>query len=152
MIVDRIDQLERYIAVLPGLDKAAAFVQDFWRNPRADGRYEIDGERIFANVSTYDTKDRDGAQFESHRKYVDLQAVICGEEAIGWAPLTDALTVTKEEFSKGGDIAFYTGETVIDTVLPAGTFALLLPQDAHMPCLYTGKERKVTKIIVKIAL
>lgn len=152
MIVDRIDQLERYIAVLPGLDKAAAFVQDFWRNPRADGRYEIDGERIFANVSTYDTKDRDGAQFESHRKYVDLQAVICGEEAIGWAPLTDALTVTKEEFSKGGDIAYYTGETVIDTVLPAGTFALLLPQDAHMPCLYTGKERKVTKIIVKIAL
>lgn len=151
MIVDRIDQLERYIAVLPGLDKAAAFVQDFWRNPRADGRYEIDGERIFANVSTYDTKDRDGAQFESHRKYVDLQAVICGEEAIGWAPLTDALTMTKEEFSKGGDIAFYTGETVIDTVLPAGTFALLLPQDAHMPCLYTGKERKVTKIIVKIA-
>lgn len=152
MIVDRIENLQQYTAVLPGLDKAIAFVQDFWRNPRADGRYEIDGERIFANVSTYDAKDRAGAQFEAHRKYADLQAVICGEEAIGWAPLTDALTETSEEFSKGGDIAFYTGETVVDTVLPAGHFALLLPQDAHMPCLYTGKNRKVTKIIVKIAL
>lgn len=152
MIVDRIENISAYSAVLPGLDKAAAFVQDFWKSPRADGRYEIDGTRIVANVSTYDTKDKAGAQFEAHRKYADLQAVICGEEAIGWAALTDALTETREEYSKGGDIAFYTGETVVDTVLPAGYCALLFPQDAHMPCLYTGKERKVTKIVVKIAL
>lgn len=152
MIVDRIENITKYNAVLKGLDKAAAFVQDFWKEPKADGRYEIDGDDIFANVSTYDTKDREGAQFEAHKKYVDLQAVICGEEAIGWAELTDDLTETKEEYSKGGDIAFYTGKTIIDTVLPAGHFALLFPQDAHMPCLYTGGDRKVTKIVVKIKL
>lgn len=152
MIVDKIENIDKYSALLPGLDRAAAFVQDFWKAPRADGRYEIDGERIFANVSTYDAKDREGAQFEAHRRYADLQAVICGEEAIGWAALDDTLTETREEYSKGGDIAFYTGACVVDTVLPAGYCALLLPQDAHMPCLYTGKERKVTKIVVKIAL
>lgn len=152
MIVDRIENIAKYAPVLEGLDKAAAFVQDFWKEPKADGRYEIDGDRIFANVSTYDTKDREGAQFEAHKKYVDLQAVICGEEAIGWAELSDNLTETSEEYSKGGDIAFYTGDIVVNTVLPAGHCALLFPQDAHMPCLYTGKDRKVTKIVVKIAL
>lgn len=152
MIVDKIENIGSYAPMMQGLDKAAAFVQDFLKNPQADGRYEIDGERIFANVSTYETKDREGAKFEAHKKYADLQAVIFGEEAIGWAGLDDKLTEVSEEYSKGGDIAFYEGETVIDTVLPAGYCALLFPQDAHMPCLYTGKDRKVTKIVVKIML
>lgn len=152
MIADKIENIGQYATLLSGLDKAAAFVQDFMKNPKADGRYEIDGDKIFANVSTYETKDREGAKFEAHKKYADLQAVIVGEEAIGYAGLDDALTEVSEEYSKGGDIAFYTGDTVIETVLPAGYCALLLPQDAHMPCLYTGKDRKVTKIVVKIAL
>lgn len=152
MIVDKIENIALYAPMLKGLDKVAEFVNDCYKNGKADGRYEIDGDRIFANVSTYETKDREGAEFEAHKKYVDLQAVIVGKEAIGWAVLDDKLTETREEYSKGGDIAFYTGEGTMDVVLPAGNFALLFPQDAHMPCLYTGGDRKAQKIVVKIAL
>lgn len=152
MIVDTIAHIGDYAAVLPGLEKAAAFVQDFYENPKPDGHYAIDGERIFANVSTYETKDRDGAQFEAHRKYADLQAVICGTECIGWAALSDKLEQTSEEYSTGGDIAFYTGAIENEVVLPAGMCVLLLAQDAHMPCLVYGDDRRVTKIVVKIAM
>lgn len=153
MIVDRIENIAQYLPMLHDLDKVADFVNDFYKAPKAGGRYEIDGNRVYANVSTYETKDRAGAQFEAHKKYVDLQAVIAGEEAIGWAALNSGtLTETSEEYSKGGDIAFYTGDGVMDAILPAGYFALLFPEDAHMPCLYTGKDRKVTKIVVKIEL
>ncbi len=152
MILDTISDFSQYTSVLPGLDSALEFVRKCLDAPKPDGSYTIDGDRIFANISTYDARDREGAQFEAHRKYADLQVVLSGEEAIGWAPLGDALHETSEEYSKGGDIAFYTGEIVTEAVLPAGVGALLLPQDAHMPCLYTGKDRRVTKIVVKIAI
>lgn len=153
MIFDTIENIAAYAPVLPGLEAAAAFVQAFYQNPKPDGRYEIDGERIFANVSTYETKSREGAQFEAHRKYADLQAMIRGCEVIGYAPLSDALRETREEYSAGGDIAFYTGESGTDIVLRAGTCTLLLPQDAHMPCLHAPDgAQTVTKIVVKIAM
>ncbi len=151
MIVDRIENLKLYYPVLNGLKEAAEFVEKFCKEPLEDGRYDIDGERIFASVSTYVTKTREGAQFESHKKYVDLQAVINGTEIISWAP-TKGLKVESESFSTGGDIAFYTGETVMDARLPAGYFALLFPDDAHMPCICDGECSEATKIVVKIEL
>lgn len=151
MIVDKIENVKLYYPVLEGLKEAGEFVSEFYKNPSEAGKYEIDGERIFANVQSYMTKSREGAQFESHRKYVDLQAVIKGREIISWAPV-DGLTTESESFSKGGDIAFYSGDTVMDAVLPEGYFALLFPDDAHMPCLSAPDSEEVTKIVVKIAL
>lgn len=151
MIVDRIENLKLYYPVLNGLKEAAEFVEKFCKEPSESGRYDIDGERVFANVQTYMTKSREGAQFESHKRYVDLQAVISGKEIIAWAPV-EGLKVESESFSSGGDIAFYTGETVMDANLPAGYFALLFPEDAHMPCLSDNESAEVTKIVVKIEL
>lgn len=151
MIVDRIENLKLYYPVLNGLKEASEFVEKFYNEPSDSGRYDIDGERIFANVQSYMTKSREGAQFESHKKYVDLQAVISGKEIISWAPV-EGLKVESESFSTGGDIAFYSGETIMDAHLPAGYFALLFPDDAHMPCLSDGESAQVTKIVVKIEL
>ncbi len=151
MIVDKIENLKLYYPVLKGLKEASEFVEKFYKEPLADGKYEIDGERIFASASTYVTKTREGAQFESHRKYADLQAVISGTEIISWSTL-DGLKVESESFSTGGDIAFYTGETIMDARLPAGYFAILFPDDAHMPCICDGECSEVTKVVVKIEL
>ncbi|MBQ3149610.1 MAG: YhcH/YjgK/YiaL family protein [Clostridia bacterium] len=151
MIVDRIENLGLYYPVLKGLEEASEFVKKFYKEPSEDGRYDIDGDHIYASVATYETKSREGAQFESHKKYVDLQAVIDGTEIISWAPV-EGLKVESESFSQGGDIAFYSGDTVMDARLPAGYFALLFPDDAHMPCIMDKESSKVTKIVVKIEL
>lgn len=152
MIVDKIENIGLYKTVLDGLGKAGDFVNGFYKKPGEPGKYVLDGEKVFASVSTYETKPREGALLEAHRKYADLQAVISGEELIGWSIL-DTLKEESESFSTGGDIAFYSGETMLDVVLPAGYFVLLLPEDAHMPCLQTPKGAgSVTKIVVKISL
>ncbi len=151
MIVDKIENLNFYLPMLSGLDKAEKFVTEFFKNPGKDGRYEIDGDKIFANVQSYTTKSPDEAKFEAHKKYVDLQAVVTGRECIGWVPLSSELTEVSESYSNGRDIAFYSGKTAIDTKLDARYFALLFPQDAHKPCLYyDNAPEKVTKIVVKI--
>lgn len=85
MIIDKFDNLPLYFSCLPGLDKAAEFLAG---ENIADGHYEIDGEKIFANVSSYEPKEFNGdMRFEAHKKYADLQAVLEGEERIDWAPL-----------------------------------------------------------------
>ena len=47
----------------------------------------IDGERVFAYVNSYTTKTVESqVELEGHRKYIDLQFLVDGEESIGWTP------------------------------------------------------------------
>ena len=73
MIYDTIENLAQYAPLLPGLEKAAAFLarKDLAQLP--DGRVEIDGDRVFANLQTYDTKAIDMRGFEANRAYADVQ-------------------------------------------------------------------------------
>ena len=95
MIIDKFENLPLYFSCLPGLDRAAEFLVG---ENIADGHYEIDGEKIFANVSSYEPKEFNGdMRCEAHKKYADLQAVLEGEERIDWAPL-GSLKEESEEY------------------------------------------------------
>ena len=48
------------------------------------GKYPIDGDNIFALVSEYKTKSEAEGKLEAHRKYIDVQYVISGEELMGY--------------------------------------------------------------------
>ncbi len=152
MIVDTVENMKLYYPALPQLKEVYGFVAEYLAQPKPAGKYVIDGDSLFVNVCEYTTSQPQGKLPEAHRKYADVQVVVSGRECIGWAPLS-TLTEQTEEFSKGGDIGFYSGKTQIDTVLEAGCFALLLPQDAHMPCVAVdGAECEVTKLVFKILL
>lgn len=151
MIVDSFENLSLYFSSVAGLDKAAKFLCDFAKGEIKNGRYDIDGDKVYANVSTYSPKEFSSDMlFEAHRKYIDLQAVIAGGERIDWAPL-GSLKEESEEYSKGGDAAFYSGDAHINVCLKAGEFALLLPDDAHKPCIHSDFD-SVTKAVIKIAV
>lgn len=147
MIIDKFENLPLYFSCLPGLDRAAEFLSG---GDIADGRHEIDGEKIFANVSSYEPKEFSAdMRFEAHKKYADLQAVLAGGERIDWAPL-GSLKEESEEYSKGGDIAFYSGEKHMSVTLSAGEFVILFPGDAHKPCIRSSGS--VKKAVIKLAL
>lgn len=88
-------------------------------------------------------------RFEAHKKYIDVQYIAGGMEKIRWARM-DSLEQTEERYSRGQDIAFYSGESAFDFVLTKGSFLLLYPQDAHMPGLSAEKDCAVRKIVFKI--
>ena len=44
-----------------------------------NGRYELSGG-AYANVSTYKTAPKEEKAFEAHRKYIDIQMIIRGNE------------------------------------------------------------------------
>jgi YhcH/YjgK/YiaL family protein len=98
-------------------------------------------------VQQYQTKPLAEGKWESHRKYIDVQYVEEGVERIGWTPVA-GLTVT-EPYDEAKDIAFYQGDGDFVTV-PAGSFVILFPDDAHMPGIAVDKPSPVKKVVVKV--
>lgn len=148
MIVDHLSNVRLYASLSPRIAKALAALQKGDLQQAADGRYPIDGEDVFALVQQYQTKPAEQGKWEAHRKYLDIQYVISGTEAMGYTTL-DQMKV-KEPYNEQKDIVFFEGQGDRVTVR-AGMFAMFFPQDAHMPTLSpaTG-ENHVRKIVVKV--
>lgn len=114
------------------------------------GRYDLD-KGIYINVEEYETYPRRERQYEAHKKYVDMQIVIRGEEKICVAEERNLHRATKYDPCR--DIGFYHNDVPgTDYTMRAGDCLMLFPQDGHMPCLRVrgGKGIPVKKAVVKI--
>lgn len=153
MIVTDLENLPRQVGLTPGLAKAINFLRETRGQDLADGRVEVDGDTVFALVQSYATLDPSQPPlFEAHRRYLDVQYIVSGEEVIGWAPL-DRLSVTRpyDEASEAvlGTVA---ADDMTRVLVPAGFLAVLWPSDAHAPKLSARGPRPVKKIVVKVAV
>jgi len=152
MIVTGLDHIEEQVRMTQALRKAL----DFLRRPDIaslpDGRVDIDGDQVYALPQRYATILTDPPRFEHHRRYIDIQFIVTGDEVIGWAP-AERMQVT-EAYDPAMDIAFGTvpaGE-MTPVRLHAGQLAVLYPADGHAPRLAAGMPSPVFKIVVKVAV
>lgn len=149
MIIDKIENWELYHF---GSVWRRAFEFLISLTPDSDEiKYNIQDDDIFAQVTSYKTRSPDEAVFETHRKYVDIQAVLIGGERIEWL-CRDGLEI-ELRYDESKDVEFYKpvfpGSAHVD-VFP-GTFVMLFPQDAHMPALMLGKKAElVKKVVIKV--
>ncbi|MDD5372934.1 MAG: YhcH/YjgK/YiaL family protein [Sulfurimonas sp.] len=105
----------------------------------------------FALEQIYNAKDREECFFESHRKYIDVQFILSGEEIIEVSNAT--LLVVSLVYNEQADLIKYEGtKQASSIVLKAGDVAILYPQDAHMPCIKATDEVKVVKAVVKVKI
>lgn len=109
-------------------------------------RYDFDGGK-FANAEEYSTKLT--SRFEAHRKMVDVQIVLSGEELIHFAPITDSFLV-EEPYDETRDIMFMKGEVKDTVLLRAGDACIIGPELAHMPGMAVNGSAPVRKIVLKI--
>ena len=137
MIYDTLEHAGQYRKLSGNLAKALDYLTGTELETVEAGRVEIDGERVFALFQSYETKPENDRP-EAHRKYIDIQYLIEGEELIGVAPLASMERVAEAVPER--DIWFYEGETA-KLPLGSGRFAILFPQDAHAPCIAAGECR-----------
>lgn len=128
-------------------DKAFAFLKEHDLSTLTSGKYEIDGENVFASVTESPSKDFDKTNWESHRNYVDLQYVIEGKELIGVNPV--AKSVVTHSYDEKKDAANYKADGKIYEATP-GTFFIFFPTDAHRPNITPGGNKVVKKLVIKI--
>lgn len=114
------------------------------------GRNDVN-DWLYINVQEYDTKLVSECRFEAHRKYVDIQMMIDGIEAIETADI-DKLQVT-EEYNEEKDVMFLESKPEqMKSIIRDGSYVILYPQNAHMPCVAVGKPAKVRKLVAKVLI
>src|ERR1035437_4233585 len=89
MIIDRLENALTYNALHKRISAAFRYLQTTNLVTIAPGKYEIEGDDLFAIVQEYDTMDAANEQMESHKKYIDVQYMIQGEELVGHGLLKD---------------------------------------------------------------
>lgn len=113
-----------------------------------DGKYVIN-DNVYANVQTYTTKDN--AKYESHKKYIDIQYIVEGEELVGVTDLSNCRSCI--EYDKDKDLEFYDITCEEELIqLKEGQFLILYPHDVHKPSIKKGINSIVKKIVVKVAV
>lgn len=148
MIVTELRKITEF-SEIPYAQDIIDFIAEFKKTDMKTGRYDIHGDELFAAVSEYDTEPEEDRKFENHRKYIDLQMLLSGNEELHWAPV-DTLSMTEESYSKGGDIAFYDGESFGYTLLKDDICVILFENDAHKPNVLHKRREKVLKVVFKI--
>ncbi len=112
------------------------------------GRYEIQGDDIFALVQDQTTDEPEKKRAESHRNYVDIQFLMSGEEKQGYAPLIPG---TKGEEPEGKDNIFY--DKVEDeqfVCLKPGDFTIYFTNDIHRPNCAVNGSCSIHKAVIKV--
>lgn len=149
MIIDNLKNASLYFGINPRIKTALEFLQSNDCANLKPGRHEIDGENVYANVSSYDSKPKEKGLWEAHRRYYDIQYVAAGTEIMGYANL-ESLKVSKE-YEEEGDYLLLEGNGDFVTA-KEGTFIIFGPEDAHMPGIAAKEPEKVAKIVVKVAV
>ncbi len=148
VIVDRLANADEYFVMHPDFAKAFAFLRQNALTELAPGRHDIDGDRLYCIISEAPGKGRSGARLEIHRNYIDIQYVISGADVMGWKPLS-ACALPDGGYDASKDVAFFKDEPQSWADVPAGAFAIFLPEDAHAPM---GGEGMIRKAIIKVAV
>jgi len=147
MVVDNIKNAGLYFGMGSGIHKALKFLQETDFAGVEPGKYEIDGNNVYALVQKYDSKQLAEGKWEAHRRYIDVQYVADGTEQMGYA-FAGNLEVIKEYDSEGDYLLLQGNGSMV--VCTAGTFAIFGPEDAHMPCIAVDAPKPVKKVVVKV--
>ena len=147
MVFDKIVNLRLYEELNSLFEKAIDYLEETDFSELAPGRHTILGDNIFALYQEYETKNVEDCLLEGHRKYIDIQYVLEGEEFIGVA--SSANQTVRKPYNADHDIAFFEGD-FSRVKLKAGNFAIFFPHDLHMPCLKVEKPAMVRKVVIKV--
>ena len=147
MIIDKIENSHLYKNISERISKSFEYIRMTDLKNLPTGKYPIDDENIFALVSEYQTKPESEGKLEAHRKYIDVQYVISGEELMGYVPLKNQQIL--ESYKEENDIIFFTGDKSFTTV-SEGMFAIFFPEDVHMPGIMIKESSPVKKLVIKV--
>ena len=129
MVVDRLENLEKYASLNPLFAQAIEFLQSHDLNAMEVGKTELKGKDLVVNVAQTTPKAKEQAKLE-----------------MGYTAGKDCVPADAP-YNAEKDITFFEGlaETYI-TVKP-GMFAIFFPQDGHAPGISPDG---VKKVIVKV--
>ena len=152
MLTDSLENLNKYQQVIPHSKEILDYLGNTNIFSLAVGKYQIEGDSVFILIQEYKTKIQSEKKWESHRKYIDIQIVLAGQEFIGYSPIN--FLKSKDGYSEEKDIIFYEDDSEEHSriFVPRSYFGLFFPEDAHKPGVHISNESTVKKAVIKVAV
>lgn len=147
MIIDYIKNARLYKGIDPRIQRALDYLAGKDFSHILPGRYEVEGDVVYALVQQYETKPREKGVWEAHRRHIDVQFVASGVEVMGYAPIGHCRVT--QPYSVEKDCELFSGKGDYVTA-HAGMFVIFFPEDVHMPCLISESPSAVQKVVVKV--
>jgi len=148
MILDVLEKANSYSNLHKEFAKAFNFLLRPDLKELPVGKYEIDGDRVYAMVSREPCRRKEDALLETHEKYIDIQVVLVGTDTMGWKPKSLCKNPTGA-YDQEEDIQYFADEPDAWITTKSGFFVIFFPEDAHMPLISSGQ---LHKVVVKIAV
>ncbi|MDR2859744.1 MAG: YhcH/YjgK/YiaL family protein [Mediterranea sp.] len=148
MIIDTLDNLEKYVSLNPLFAEAAKFVKTHDLNLLELGKTELKGKDLTVNVSQTTAKTKEEAKLETHNEYIDIQIPLSGTETMGYTARKDC-NPANALYNAEKDITFYSGQAESYITVEQGMFAIFFPQDGHAPGI---SPVGLKKIIIKVKM
>lgn len=152
MITGFIDEIRsnKWLSGIEDFTRIAGIIDNTDFSKLEDGTFDMDNG-LFYILSTYNTASglRDKPA-EAHRKNIDLQYLIYGEEKAGYADIRNPKK-SQQIYDEKNDIELFSridNESFI--TLKKGMYVVFFPQDVHRPGISIDGTRGVRKAIFKL--
>jgi len=145
MILDTLANAERYYPLHPSFREAFEYLR---KGTFAAGRHELKKTQLFALGDDTHGKGHEKVRLEAHKRYIDIQFAVDGNDEIGWRP-THTCKDIAVSYNEEKDILYYSDEPWLWMNVPKGYFAIFFPEDAHAPL---AGNSPIKKIVMKIAI
>ncbi len=149
MILDELGRAADYLALHPGFAAAFEYLRNSDVTKLPKGKHALDGDRLAVVINREVGRGRSGAKLEAHRRFIDIQVTLHGQEEIGWRSLSTCRDITVP-YGVESDVMLFGDEPTAWIQVPPGQFAIFFPGDAHAPL--ASNDPLLHKAVFKIAV
>jgi|WetSurMetagenome_2_1015567.scaffolds.fasta_scaffold123657_2 biofilm protein TabA len=146
MILDSLNNASKYFHLNSYFKQAFEFIQKKDLVNMKSGKYFLDGDNLYLSIAEIDGKEQGSSRIEAHKKYIDIQIVLCGQETMGWKPL-ELCTHEIDSYNSIKDITFFTDRPSTYFTVNPDEFTVFFPEDGHAPAIGNGP---IKKVVVKV--
>jgi YhcH/YjgK/YiaL family protein len=148
MIFTDLSGLPNYFKLFEGIEEAYHFLVDTKDTELSEGKHPIQGDDVFALVSSPGNSENPTCLLEAHRQYLDIHIARKGSEIIGWKDLSLCLK-PDAPYSEEKDVILFHDKDYSRLEIAKNALMLFLPHDAHAPGLIC---KDLVKIVIKIKI
>jgi biofilm protein TabA len=149
MIIDNMKNIDIYAFKNKNLIKAFEYIQNSNFGDNATGKIDIDGHELYAIISEYSPKLENDVFWEAHKRYIDLQYIIKGEERIGYTSINNLEIIKPYDNENDVLLGKADGSYV---KMKSGDFMVLFPDDGHKPGIISSGNSQVKKLVLKVKI
>ena len=146
MVHDSLKNVATYFPLNSSFKQAFDYIKNNDLSKMEPGKIVLDGDNLYISIMEVEGKEKEVTRIEAHKKYIDIQVVLIGQETMGWKAIENCRKET-EPYNPNKDVIFFDDKPVSYITVNPGEFAIFFPKDGHAPAIGDGA---IKKIVVKV--